>query len=127
LLTGSAQDLIAAIGIVYFERRFILVLFVYAFSYIILYVARQLVASSSSLSRAFVLALANASSIALALGICALALRWIAVHRARQLVSGDKERYDVMWQSMMQVDDYREKIGAIQDEVTQSANQCPPQ
>ncbi len=111
------QDLIAAIGILFFERRFILVLFAYAFSYIALFTARELAFSSGSWSKTIVLALSNSSSIALALAVCALALRWFALRRAWQLVSGDKERYDVMWQSMMQVKVYQEKIAVIQDEV----------
>ena len=111
------QDLIAAIGIIYFERQFISVLLVYAFSYYILYIVREVVFSGSTLSKAVVMSLYTSSTTALALAICAHTLRWFAVRRAWQLVSGDKERYDVMWQSMMQTAEYREKIAVICNQV----------
>ena len=111
------QDLIAAIGILYFERRIISVLVVYALSYKILYIAREIIISES---KAFLQVLYNSSSMALALALCAYVLRCIAVHRAWQLVSGDKERYDVMWQSMMQVVEYQDRIAEICNEVMQN-------
>jgi hypothetical protein len=112
------QDLIAAIGIIFFERQFILVLLVYACSYYVLYIAREVAFSGSSWPQAAVLALYTSATIALALAICAHTLRWFAVHRAWQLVSGDKERYDVMWQSMMHKTEYQDMIAAIRSEVT---------
>jgi hypothetical protein len=121
------QDLIAAIGILYFERQFISVLFIYAFSYIILYMARELAFSfQSNWYTAIGMAFWNSSSIALALAICACTLRWIAVRSAWKLVIGDKERYDVMWQSMMQVSEYQGKIAEIQNEVVQIPSHCFP-
>ena len=111
------QDLVAAIGIIFFERQFILVLVVYACSYYVLYFTREVVFSGSSWPQAAVLTLYTSASMALALAICAHTLRWFAVRRAWQLVTGDKERYDMMWQSMMHKTEYQDVIAAIRYEV----------
>lgn len=95
------QDLIAAIGIVFFEQRFVSVLLVYSFVYVALSIIRELVFSGTDWSKALYLSLSTSAIIAFALALCAHFLRLLARHRAWKAVRKDKEQMDVMWKSMI--------------------------
>ncbi len=114
LICGSAQDLVAAIGIACFERRIVTVLLSYAGVYAAVVIARERIFSRSDWTKAVIQALSTAASIALGLALCVIALRWFALYLARKSVSKDKELYDEIWQSMM--NDAR-SLDAIRDEV----------
>jgi hypothetical protein len=112
------QDLVAGIGIAYFERSLISVLLLYSLTYALLYTIRERIIFGSNWPETIILILNSAASISFALAVFVLILRWCAVQRAWKLVIRDKERYDVMWQSMMSTPESREWMAAIQSEVS---------
>jgi hypothetical protein len=95
------QDLIAAIGIACFERQIVIVLLSYASVYAAVVIARERTFSRSGWTKAVTQAISTASSIAIGLALCIVALRWFALYRARKSVSKDKMLYDGIWKSML--------------------------
>jgi hypothetical protein len=108
---------VAAIGIAFYERQFVTVLLVYTCVYASLVIAREITLLHSSWTKAVLQAVSTAASISLALALSALILRWMSVRRAWLLVRTDKERYDVMWQSMMNSPASLEWLMLIQEQV----------
>jgi hypothetical protein len=109
--------LISALGIIFFERRLISVLLVYSLVYFSLSMARELVFSGTSWSKALYASLTTSASIAFALALCAHFLRLLAIHRAWQSVSKDKEQMDVMWKSMINSAESQAQLAIIRQEV----------
>lgn len=111
------QDLIAGFGIAFYERNLVSVLLLYSLVYAILYIIRERVVIGSTWQEALSLAFSSSSVIALVLAVSAHILRLVAVTRAWKLVIADKERYDIMWKSMLNSAESRETLTAIQQEV----------
>jgi hypothetical protein len=108
------QDLIAAIGIACVERRIVIVLLSYAGVYAAVVIARERIFSRSGWTKAVTQAISTASSIAIGLALCVLALRWFALYQARKSVRKDKKLYDGIWKSIM---NDAESLAVIRDEV----------
>lgn len=113
----NVQDLIAALGILFYEQRFITVLLVYSFLYAALFIIREMVFSGVDWSRALYLLSSTSSIIAFALALCAHFLRLLARHRAWKAVYRDKEQMDVMWESMISSAESQAQIATIREEV----------
>ncbi len=94
------------------------VLLLYSLVYASLYSIRESIIIGSSWQTTLQLAFSTASVIAFSLASIAYILRWFAVYRARKFVIADKERYDVMWQSMISSSESKEQLISIQSEVS---------
>ncbi len=112
------QDLVAGFGIAFFERSFISVLLLYSLVYVVLFSVRTHVINGTDWPETVISSITSAALIAFALAVLAHILRWFAVFRAWKLVIADKERYDIMWQSMISSTESKEWLIAIQCEVS---------
>jgi hypothetical protein len=117
------QDLIAGIGIGFFERSCISVLLLYSLIYPLLFAVRERAILGSSWPKTLSLAFSSSSAIAFALAVVAFGMRWFAVHRAWKFVVADKERYDSMWQSIIQAPNSLDWLTALQQEVSPASHE----
>lgn len=112
------QDVVAGLGIAFFERHLVTVMSLYSTTYTAMYLINELLLLGTYWGRALTHVFYTVPPFAVVFSLTVVALRRLALRRSWQMVVADRARYDKVWEEMTSQGDAAVWLTAIRAEVS---------